>query len=119
MHGTARAGAELTFGKAQAYWPENADAGKYDDILGLDLKKSDKPLGPHVVPDFEAGVQVTADVSVIVQPEVRKLPEFYTLTTLVNFGYNRRMSVSRLVVASTQETSPWWTPRSQPFYTVP
>ncbi|RYP24055.1 hypothetical protein DL765_000783 [Monosporascus sp. GIB2] len=69
VHGTARAGAELTFGKAQAYWPENADAGKYDDILGLELKKSDKPLGPHVVPDFEAGVQVQADVAVIVQPE--------------------------------------------------
>ncbi|WQF83340.1 Putative glycoside hydrolase family 18, catalytic domain, glycosyl hydrolase family 18 (GH18) active [Colletotrichum destructivum] len=69
MHGSARAGPELTFGKAQAYWPQDESASKYDKILGLDLEDHHVPTGPHLAPDFEAGVQAEAAVSVIVQPE--------------------------------------------------
>lgn len=76
MHGSARAGAELTFGKAQAYWPQDESASKYDKILGLDLADHNVPTGPHLAPDFEAGVQVEAGVSVIVQPEVTLAPFF-------------------------------------------
>ncbi|KAF7548173.1 hypothetical protein G7Z17_g7224 [Cylindrodendrum hubeiense] len=71
IHGEAKAGATVSFGKSQAYWPQDDDAiNKYDNILDLGLKESpDIPPGREVAPTFEAGVQVKAELDVIIQPE--------------------------------------------------
>lgn len=40
IHGRAKTGAKVTFGRAEAYWPQDEAALEdYDNILGLDLKK--------------------------------------------------------------------------------
>jgi chitinase len=71
IHGEMKAGARITFPKSQVYWPQDEDKLKdYDDYLDLDLKSKDIPKETEIAPTFEAGVQVTAAVAVIVQPEV-------------------------------------------------
>lgn len=70
VHGELKAGARVTFEKAQAYWPQDSEnIAEYDQILDLGME-SEKPDGPLVAPTFEAGVQVQAELDVIVQPEV-------------------------------------------------
>lgn len=62
----------MSFGKAEAYWPQNDEAvDEYDKILDLGLKEDPKvPDSAQVAPTFEAGVQVAAGIDVIIQPEV-------------------------------------------------
>ncbi len=70
IHGELKAGARITFPKAQAYWPQDDDKIKeYDDYLNLGLSSQDVPHETEIAPTFDAGVQVTAGVAVIVQPE--------------------------------------------------
>ncbi|KAH8891138.1 hypothetical protein GQ53DRAFT_687387, partial [Thozetella sp. PMI_491] len=70
VHGEMKAGVRVTFPKAQAYWPQDDDKIKeYDEYLDLDLTSHEEPHETEVAPTFEAGVQVTAGLAVIVQPE--------------------------------------------------
>ena len=73
IQGQAKAGAKVSFGRAEAYWPQDEAALEdYDNILGLDLKEDpDTPSAGEVTPVFDAGVKVEAGLDVIVQPEVR------------------------------------------------
>lgn len=69
IHGEASAGARLHFGKAETYWPADAQESKdAQRLLGLE-DKSEKPDPKTVEPTFEAGVEVDAALDIIVQPE--------------------------------------------------
>ncbi|KAK1841138.1 Killer toxin subunits alpha/beta 1 [Colletotrichum chrysophilum] len=71
IHGEAKAGARVTFDKSRVFWPQDSsDVEKYDEILNLGLtEEPKKPNGLDVTPTFEAGVQVKAEIDVILQPE--------------------------------------------------
>ncbi|KAI8276438.1 hypothetical protein K4K59_009788 [Colletotrichum sp. SAR11_240] len=71
IHGEAKAGARVTFDKSRVFWPQDSsDFENYDEILNLGLtEEPKKPNGLDVTPTFEAGVQVKAEVDVIIQPE--------------------------------------------------
>lgn len=73
IHGRAKTGAKVSFGRAEAYWPQDEAALEdYDNILGLDLKKDPElPQPGQVEPVFQAGVKVEAGLDIIIQPEVR------------------------------------------------
>ncbi|ETS88166.1 hypothetical protein PFICI_01994 [Pestalotiopsis fici W106-1] len=69
IHGEANAGATLNFGKAEVYWP--SDAAESEDaqqLLGLDSDVK-KPAPDTIAPTFEAGVEIDAQLDVIVTPE--------------------------------------------------
>ncbi|KAI8228514.1 hypothetical protein K4K54_002151 [Colletotrichum sp. SAR 10_86] len=52
------------------YGQDSSDIEKYDEILNLGLtEEPKKPNGLDVTPTFEAGVQVKAEIDVIIQPE--------------------------------------------------
>jgi hypothetical protein len=72
IHGKAKTGAKVAFGRAEAYWPQDEAAlEEYDNILGLDLKKDPQlPPSGQVEPVFQAGVKVEAGLDIIIQPEV-------------------------------------------------
>ncbi|RYP19213.1 hypothetical protein DL767_009698 [Monosporascus sp. MG133] len=64
VHGELRAGVEIKFDKAEAYWPQDdGNINEYDDYLDLGLK-DDMPRkpknGPTIEPVFEAGVRLEA-----------------------------------------------------------
>ncbi|KAF7587601.1 hypothetical protein BBP40_007000 [Aspergillus hancockii] len=69
VYGEVDAGATLSFGKAEVYWPQSDDAkDQYETLLGV---KSD-PKGPApgtIKPVFEAGVAVDAQLDILVTPE--------------------------------------------------
>ncbi|KAI1658123.1 putative bacteriodes thetaiotaomicron symbiotic chitinase [Daldinia decipiens] len=69
IHGEANAGALLNFDKAEVYWPSDAAESKSaQQLLGLD----DTALGPDpdtIAPTFEAGVELDAQLDVIITPE--------------------------------------------------
>jgi hypothetical protein len=70
LHGEARAGATLNFGKAEVYWPQDDESSKkYEKLVGIETRKEIPPPG-KVEPTFEAGVQLDAQLDVIVTPEV-------------------------------------------------
>ncbi|KAL2116052.1 hypothetical protein VTJ04DRAFT_10307 [Mycothermus thermophilus] len=69
LHGEARAGANLWFGYAQVYWPQNDEASqRYEKLLGLD-RSLHAPDPEFITPTFEAGVRLDAQLDVIVQPQ--------------------------------------------------
>ncbi|KAI3068615.1 CAZyme family GH18 [Aspergillus niger] len=69
LHGEATAGAQLFFGKAEVYWPQNDDAkDKYETLLGLQSDVQ-APAPGSVEPVFEAGVALDAQLDIIVTPE--------------------------------------------------
>ncbi|KAI8206041.1 hypothetical protein K4K48_002346 [Colletotrichum sp. SAR 10_66] len=71
IHGEAKADARVTFDKSRVFWPQDSsDIKNYDEILNLGLtEEPKKPNGLDVTPTFEAGVQVKAEIDVIIQPE--------------------------------------------------
>ncbi|KAI9146996.1 Killer toxin subunits alpha/beta [Paramyrothecium foliicola] len=71
IQGKARAGAKVSFGRAEAYWPQDeALLEEYDEILDLELKEDPEiPEAGEVTPVFEAGVKIEAGLDIIVQPE--------------------------------------------------
>ncbi|KAK8050311.1 chitinase A1, partial [Apiospora phragmitis] len=69
LHGEASAGATLHFGKAEVYWPSNAaESESAQQLLGLDSKAEKPDLGT-IAPTFEAGVEIDAQLDIIVTPE--------------------------------------------------
>jgi hypothetical protein len=69
LHGEARAGARLNFGKAEVYWPEDDDASrKYEQLVGLSSRTM-RPDPSTIAPTFEAGVRLDAQLDVIVTPQ--------------------------------------------------
>ncbi|KAI1104572.1 putative bacteriodes thetaiotaomicron symbiotic chitinase [Jackrogersella minutella] len=69
IHGEANAGARLNFGKAEVYWPSDAAESKSaQQLLGLDNTVR-KPAPDTIAPTFEAGVEIDAQLDVIVTPE--------------------------------------------------
>lgn len=69
MHGQVDAGAQLNFGKAEVYWPQNDDAkDQYETLLGLKSTTA-APAPGSIEPVFEAGVAVDAQLDVLVTPE--------------------------------------------------
>ncbi|CBF89323.1 hypothetical protein AN0517.2 [Aspergillus nidulans FGSC A4] len=63
------AGATLTFGKAEVYWPQNDDAkDQYETLLGLESDTA-APAPGSIEPRFEAGVAVDAQLDILVTPE--------------------------------------------------
>ncbi|GAP93031.2 putative chitin- type 1 [Rosellinia necatrix] len=69
LHGEASAGARLNFGKAEVYWPSDAaESQNAQQLLGVDSKVQ-KPAPDTIAPTFEAGVQIDAQLDIIVTPE--------------------------------------------------
>uniref|UniRef100_A0A0P0CAT0 chitinase n=1 Tax=Hypocrella siamensis TaxID=696354 RepID=A0A0P0CAT0_9HYPO len=69
IHGEAKAGARVNFGKAEAYWPQSDEASqKYEKLLGID-SKSEVPHKDTLEPRFEAGVEIDASLDVTLQPQ--------------------------------------------------
>lgn len=69
LRGSASAGAQLSFGKAEVYWPQDdAASAQYQQLVGLD-SKSEVPSPEALAPVFEAGVQINAQLDVIVTPQ--------------------------------------------------
>jgi hypothetical protein len=69
LHGQVDAGATLTFGKAEVYWPQNDDAkDQYETLLGLESDTA-APAPGSIEPRFEAGVAVDAQLDILVTPE--------------------------------------------------
>ncbi len=69
LHGEASAGARLSFGKAEVYWPQNDEASKkYEKLLGMESQTM-RPESSTIAPKFEAGVKLDAQLDVIVTPE--------------------------------------------------
>ncbi|KAF3058357.1 hypothetical protein GL218_05328 [Daldinia childiae] len=69
IHGEANAGATLNFGKAEVYWPSDAaESESAQQLLGLD-STARKPAPDTIAPTFEAGVELDAQLDVIVTPE--------------------------------------------------
>ncbi|KAL2060601.1 hypothetical protein VTL71DRAFT_9242 [Oculimacula yallundae] len=71
LKGTMKAGAKLKFGKAEVYWPQDDSASdKYQKLLGI----AANPAGPEdqssVEPTFDARVAASAQLDIIVTPEV-------------------------------------------------
>jgi len=70
LHGKALAGCRVTLEKTQVYWPQDdKEIDKYDKILGINLRDKEVPKGNKIEPSFEAGVELKAEVDVIVQPQ--------------------------------------------------
>ncbi|KAI6779877.1 Killer toxin subunits alpha/beta 1 [Emericellopsis cladophorae] len=98
IQGKARAGAKVSFGRAEEYWLEDeALLEDYDNILGLDLKHDhDIPELGQVTPVFESGVAVETGLDIIVQPEMsvsnpdRRITIFYDEGTIDLAGVNSR-----------------------------
>jgi chitinase len=69
LHGEADAGAQVTFGKAEVYWPQNDEAkDKYEELLGLE-SEIQSPAPFEVEPVLHAGVAVDAGLTITVTPE--------------------------------------------------
>ncbi|EGX88796.1 bacteriodes thetaiotaomicron symbiotic chitinase, putative [Cordyceps militaris CM01] len=69
VHGEMRAGAQVNFGKAAVFWPQDdAASQKYERLLGLD-GTARAPERKSVEPRFEAGVRVDAQLDIVVQPQ--------------------------------------------------
>ncbi|KAI3339955.1 hypothetical protein F4824DRAFT_498076 [Ustulina deusta] len=69
IHGEASAGARLNFGKAEVYWPSDAtESQNAQQLLGLD-SIAQKPEPDTIAPTFDAGVEINAQLDVIVTPE--------------------------------------------------
>jgi chitinase len=69
LHGQVNAGATLSFGKAEVYWPQSDDAKDQYETL-LDVKSDPKGPAPGTIkPVFEAGVAVDAQLDILVTPE--------------------------------------------------
>ncbi|KAL4923139.1 uncharacterized protein BDV17DRAFT_296638 [Aspergillus undulatus] len=69
LHGEADAGATLSFGKAEVYWPQNDDSkAEYEKLLGLE-SDTRSPAPYSVEPVLRAGVAVDAQLDIIVTPE--------------------------------------------------
>ena len=66
------AGASVSFGKAEVFWPQDDEAQeKFQTLVGLENRPS-VPDTPSLEPTFEAGVRLDAQLDVIVTPEVRR-----------------------------------------------
>jgi hypothetical protein len=59
----------MHFGKAEVYWPQDDNAKQYEKLLGIEADPQVPPPGT-VEPTFDAGVQLDAQLDVIVTPEV-------------------------------------------------
>ncbi|KAL6228777.1 hypothetical protein BDW75DRAFT_131550 [Aspergillus navahoensis] len=69
LHGEADAGATVSFGKAEVYWPQNDEAkDKYEQLLGLE-SETEAPAPFSVEPVLRAGVAVDAGLTITVTPE--------------------------------------------------
>lgn len=69
LHGEVDAGAEVAFGKAEVFWPQDdASKDKYETLVGLE-SDTRAPAPLSVEPVFRAGVAVDAQLSVHVTPE--------------------------------------------------
>lgn len=69
LRGTASAGAQLSFGKAEVYWPQDdAASAQYQQLLGLDAK-TEMPDEASLAPVLKAGVEINAQLDVIITPQ--------------------------------------------------
>ncbi|KAL4861163.1 hypothetical protein BDV12DRAFT_204279 [Aspergillus spectabilis] len=69
LHSKADAGATLSFGKAEVYWPQNNDSkDEYEKLLGLEID-TQTPAPYSVEPVLRAGVAVDAQLDIIVTPK--------------------------------------------------
>ncbi|CAI7614222.1 unnamed protein product [Penicillium discolor] len=60
-------GAKYTFEKSEVYWPEGDDSTDYSKIN--DLVGDPEPVASGLEPSFQASVQASADLDVMVTPE--------------------------------------------------
>ncbi|KAI9045865.1 Major Facilitator Superfamily protein [Aspergillus affinis] len=69
LHGELNAGAQVSFGKAEVFWPQDEDSkNKYETLVGIE-SDTQTPAPFNVGPVFHAGVEVDAQLNVIVTPE--------------------------------------------------
>lgn len=61
-------GARYNFDKAEIYWPDDPDSAGYQQIK--DLIGNPEPVETGIVPQFQAAVQASADLDILVTPEV-------------------------------------------------
>jgi hypothetical protein len=61
-------GARYNFERAEVYWPQDSDSAGYSQIQ--DLVGQPQPTKQGIVPQFQAAVTVSADLDILVTPEV-------------------------------------------------
>jgi hypothetical protein len=61
-------GARYNFERAEVYWPEDTDSAGYTAIK--DLLGDPEPVEAGIVPEFQAAVTASADLDILVTPEV-------------------------------------------------
>ena len=61
-------GARYNFEKAEVYWPQDSDSAGYSKIQ--DLIGDPEPTESGIVPEFQAAVSASADLDILVTPEV-------------------------------------------------
>jgi hypothetical protein len=61
-------GATYNFGKCEIYFPEDTDSAGYQTIQ--DLVGDPEPVESGIVPEFNAAVTASADLDILVTPEV-------------------------------------------------
>lgn len=67
ISGTMSVGAKYTFEKAEVYWPQDSDSADYSKIN--DLIGDPEPVESGIEPQFQASVQASADLDILVTPE--------------------------------------------------
>jgi hypothetical protein len=81
-------GARYNFEKAEVYWPQDSDSAGYSQIQ--DLIGDPEPTESGIVPEFQAAVSASADLDILVTPEVSLtqhdvlLQSFVSLPKLLN-----------------------------------
>ncbi|KAJ5372784.1 hypothetical protein N7517_004790 [Penicillium concentricum] len=69
LFGSLDAGAKMSFGKAEIFWPQDDDLQeKYASLLGLE-SKTKSPAPGTIEPVFHAGVAVDAQIDVLITPQ--------------------------------------------------
>ncbi|KAJ5715268.1 uncharacterized protein N7483_012449 [Penicillium malachiteum] len=67
LSGTMPAGARYTFEKSEVFWPEGDGSTDYSKIK--DLVDDPEPVSSGLEPSFQANVQASADLDIMVTPE--------------------------------------------------
>jgi hypothetical protein len=62
-------GATYNFERAEVYFPQDTDSAGYSKLS--DLVGQPSPVEPVIVPEFQATVAASADLDILVTPEVR------------------------------------------------
>ena len=68
ISGTMQVGARYNFERAEVYWPQDSDSAGYAKIQ--DLVGDPEPTESGIVPEFQAAVTASADLDILVTPEV-------------------------------------------------